>query len=112
VSLADIEKDQCGSFEGGGGDGWLEVRITLRCLILVALSAFLVGLDIYLYELATASRVPEYASGLKGKLVFYWVSSLSGMATFYIAQGIKSMDDVWLKRWRVSETTSIPKRRK
>jgi hypothetical protein len=69
-------------------------------LLQVALNAFLVGLGIYLGELVTARLIISYGSGSVGILVFYLVSTLFGLALFYVAQGVKSLDDVWLKRWR------------
>jgi hypothetical protein len=69
-------------------------------LLQISLNAFLIGLEIYLGKVYTSRLIPSYGSGSMGILVSFIVSSLFGLAMFYVAQGLKSTDVLWLKHWR------------
>ncbi|KAF2640477.1 hypothetical protein P280DRAFT_543199 [Massarina eburnea CBS 473.64] len=68
-------------------------------LLKVALNTFLIGLGIYLGKLCTAKIIPSYGTGSVGILVFYIVSTLSGIAMYYVAQNYKYLERARLERW-------------
>jgi hypothetical protein len=69
-------------------------------LLKISLTAFLVGLGVYLGKLCLARLFLTYGSGSIGILVFYIASASFGLAIFYIAQGVKILDAAWFKRVR------------
>lgn len=61
-------------------------------LLNIALNAFLFGLGIYLGKVFTADLIPSYGTGSLGILIVFAITSLIGIAMFYMAQASKDLE--------------------
>lgn len=69
-------------------------------LLNIALNAFLVGLGIYLGRMYTEDLIPSYGLGSLGILIFFLVTAVLGIGTWYIPQRFKSIEEEPLARYR------------
>ena len=62
-------------------------------LLNIALSSFLIGLGIYLGKLYTANLIPTYRKGSLGILIFFILTCVFGIGSFFFAQSAKQIED-------------------
>ncbi|KAF2714421.1 hypothetical protein K504DRAFT_486341 [Pleomassaria siparia CBS 279.74] len=85
-------------------------------LLNVALSAFLLGLGIYLGNLYTAKLVPEFGDGALGIFIIYIITTATGLAIFYAARSFKHIENLPRERYQnllntIDSTSSKPEKR-